>query len=146
MKNVIKILSISLIFIILLGNLICVNAAPNKPSVADRIMGTITNGWGEWLLQDDDVVLDTDIKLNQSSGNNQSKGIIERAIMVMQTLGSVVSVIALMIIGFRYMFASVEAKAEMKGVLIYYIIGAVLVFATSNILGIAYDVITSIKI
>ena len=58
--------------------------------------------------------------------------------------GSVISVIALLIIGFRYMMSSLEDRAAMKGVMIYYIIGAVLVFATSNVLSIVYNVINDI--
>ena len=56
-------------------------------------------------------------------------------------MGSILSVAALMIIGFRYMLSSLEEKAAMKGILIYYVVGCVLVFATSNILSIVYDII-----
>ena len=61
-----------------------------------------------------------------------------------QVVGSIISVIALIIIGIRYMISSVEEKANLKGVLIYYIIGAVLVFATSNILSIVYKVLNNL--
>ena len=116
MKNVIKIISISLMYIIILGNFMCVNAR-----------------------------MDTDINININAIKSNN-GIIEKMLGVIQAIGSVLSVVAIIIIGFRYMFASVEGKAEMKGITIYYIIGAVLVFATSNILGIVYDVISSIKL
>ena len=64
---------------------------------------------------------------------------------IFQVVGSVISIIALVIIGFRYMFSSVQEKAEVKGVIGYYIVGAILVFATSNVLSVVYNVITSIK-
>lgn len=70
---------------------------------------------------------------------------IETVLGTIQVIGSVASVMALAIIGIRYMISSLEEKAAMKGVLIYYIIGAVLVFATSNILGVVYKTVTKLN-
>ena len=70
---------------------------------------------------------------------------IEAMLGIFQVIGSGISVIALAIIGIRYMISSVEEKANMKGVLIYYVVGACLVFATSNLLGIVYDIIKGIN-
>ena len=56
-----------------------------------------------------------------------------------QAIGSIVSVLALVIIGIKYMMGSVEEKAEYKTKMIYYIIGAVLVFAISNISVMLYN-------
>ena len=71
-------------------------------------------------------------------------GITRELLGKFQVIGSIVSVVALIIIGLRYMFSSIQDRADMKGVLMYYIIGAVLVFSTSNVLGIAYDVIAGL--
>ena len=62
----------------------------------------------------------------------------------MQVIGSVASVLALVIMGTRYMCGSIEEKADMKGVVMYYCIGAILVFGTTNILSIVYKVIRGI--
>lgn len=56
-----------------------------------------------------------------------------------QAIGSIVSVLALVLIGIKYMMGSVEEKAEYKQTMIYYIIGAILVFAISNISAMIYD-------
>lgn len=56
-----------------------------------------------------------------------------------QAIGSIVSVLALVIIGIKYMMGSVEEKAEYKTKMIYYIIGAILVFAISNISAMLYN-------
>lgn len=56
-----------------------------------------------------------------------------------QAIGSIVSVLALVMIGIKYMMGSVEEKAEYKETMINYIIGAILVFAISNISAIIYD-------
>lgn len=53
-----------------------------------------------------------------------------------QYLGSIVSVIVLVIIGIKYIVGSTEEKAEYKETMIPYIIGAVLVFVVSNILAV----------
>lgn len=58
-----------------------------------------------------------------------------------QVIGSAVSVIAMMIIGIKYMIGSVEEKAEKKKSFIYYLIGAFLVFSTVNIVSIVYNAI-----
>lgn len=55
-----------------------------------------------------------------------------------QAIGSIVSVMALVVIGIKYMISSVEEKAEYKQTMIYYITGAILVFSISNISAILY--------
>ena len=64
-------------------------------------------------------------------------------ITVIQVVGSIASVVALIIIGIRYMYSSVEEKAEYKKTMLGYIIGCALVFSIVNILGVVYDVATS---
>lgn len=89
--------------------------------------------------------IDTDIKIGTTGNEHASDDMIKRILGYIQVIGSIISVIALIIIGFRYMFSSIDEQAKVKEVLIYYIIGAVLVFATSNIIGVLYDVIAKLK-
>lgn len=56
-----------------------------------------------------------------------------------QAIGSIVSVLALVLIGIKYMMGSAEEKAEYKETMMYYIIGAILVFAISNISAMIYN-------
>lgn len=67
-----------------------------------------------------------------------------RIIGPIQVIGSLVSVIAIIIIGIRYMLGSVEEKAQYKETLIPYLLGAVFVFSITNILAIVYNIATSI--
>lgn len=93
-------------------------------------------------LQSDIVAsssIDTNIVIGKTDAINSSVTITERFLGIFQVVGSIVSVAALSIIGIRYMFSTLEEKAKLKGVLIYYIIGAILVFATSNLLSIVYN-------
>lgn len=54
-------------------------------------------------------------------------------------IGTIVSVGALMVIGIRFMLGSAEEKAEYKDRMFPYIIGAVLLFAASNLVDIIYQ-------
>ena len=68
----------------------------------------------------------------------------ERLVGVLQVAGTIISVIALIIIGIKYMISSVEEKSQMKGVLGYYITGCVLVFAATNVVAFLYNIIARI--
>ena len=57
-----------------------------------------------------------------------------------QVIGSLVSVIAIIIIGIKYMLGSVEEKAQYKETLGPYFLGAVLVFGITNVLSIVYNI------
>ena len=61
------------------------------------------------------------------------------------TIGVVISVVTLCILGIKYMVGSVEERAEYKKTMIPYIIGAVLLFATSSIVGIIANIVQSIN-
>lgn len=68
--------------------------------------------------------------------NNFGQGIIK----ILATVGSILSVIVLVIIGIKYMLGSVEERAEYKKTLLPYVIGAVFVFGASNIASVIYNI------
>lgn len=92
-----------------------------------------------------DNSIDTDFNLGTTSAIHESDDMIGKILEKLQLIGTIISVVALCVIGFRYMISSLEERAEMKGVMIYYIIGAVMVFATSNILSVVWNAIDGIK-
>mgnify|MGYP004531230821 CR=1 FL=1 len=53
---------------------------------------------------------------------------------LVQMIGTITSVLALIIIGIKYMVGSVEEKAEYKKTMKPYLIGAVMVFSITNII------------
>lgn len=61
-----------------------------------------------------------------------------KLITVASTIGSVVSVVVLIVIGIKYMLGSTEEKAKYKSSLLPYIIGCIFIFAASTIAGIIY--------
>lgn len=67
-----------------------------------------------------------------------------KIIQIVSVIGSIASVIVLVILGIKYMMGSAEEKAEYKKTLLPYIIGAALVFAASSIAGIVFNFATSL--
>ncbi len=57
----------------------------------------------------------------------------QRIIGMVQAIGSIASVLVLVVLGVKYMMGSAEEKAEYKKTFIPYLIGAILVFAASNL-------------
>lgn len=75
-----------------------------------------------------------------NGSNTKANEIVGIILGGVQGVGSIVSVLALVIIGVRYMLGSIEEKAEYKKTMIPYLIGAVLLFLSSNIVGALYDI------
>ena len=65
-------------------------------------------------------------------------------VRVITTIGVVVSIIVLIVLGIKYMMGSAEEKAEYKKTLMPYIIGAGLVFAASGIATVVYNFATGV--
>lgn len=63
---------------------------------------------------------------------------------VIQVIGIISSVIALSLVGIKYMLSSVEEKAEYKRTFSVYIIGAILVFGISLLLEPIYELINGL--
>lgn len=63
---------------------------------------------------------------------------------VVQVVGSLIAVIALIVLGVKYMMGTVEEKAEYKKTLLPYFIGAMMVFGISNLLKVVYLVATEV--
>ena len=74
---------------------------------------------------------DTDVDGITNIGN--------QIITILSTVGSIASVIVLIILGLKYMMGSKKKKAEYKKTLMPYVIGAALVFAASAIAGIVFS-------
>ena len=79
-------------------------------------------------------------------GTDKFDKIGKQIIGMVQAIGSIVSVLILVILGIKYMMGSAEEKAEYKKTMIPYLIGAVLIFAASNIASMIYGFATTIKV
>lgn len=81
---------------------------------------------------------------NWGSNNTRLTEIGEIIFSAIRIIGTIIAVVALMTIGLKYMFGSVEDKASYKERLVPYIIGAVMLFAITTILQIVYELVTGI--
>lgn len=76
-----------------------------------------------------------------NSGENKLTQGIDLIFTMIRYIGIGISVIAAMLVGIRYMTASVESKAEIKKQAVPFLVGCVLIFATSNLLGIVAKIL-----
>ena len=79
---------------------------------------------------------------DQSSNKVMDMG--NKIIGAIQLIGSIVSVLTLVVLGIKYMTGSVEERAEYKKTMMPYVVGAVMVFAITNLLKILENVISGI--
>jgi len=80
-----------------------------------------------------------------TNGTTSIQTVGKNVVGIVQTVGSIVAVVVLVVLGIKYMMGSAEEKAEYKKTLIPYVVGAVLIFAASNVAGIVYDWAITIK-
>lgn len=69
----------------------------------------------------------------------------QNIIQIISVIGSIASVIVLIILGIKYMMGSAEEKAEYKKTMIPYVIGALLIFAATTIVNVLYGMFSAIS-
>ena len=74
-------------------------------------------------------------------GTNDIQTLGGKILGILQTVGIVLSVIILVILGIKYMMGSAEEKAEYKKTMIPYLVGAVLIFLAQTIANTVYTLI-----
>lgn len=67
-----------------------------------------------------------------------------QVVTIISTVGAIVAVVVLIVLGIKYMMGSASEKAEYKKTLMPYVIGAALIFAASTLTGILYNFLTQI--
>ena len=75
---------------------------------------------------------------------NEIQDVGGRILGVLQTVGVVLAVIILVILGIKYMMGSAEEKAEYKKTMIPYLVGAVFIFAAPILANIVYNFVKSL--
>ena len=80
-----------------------------------------------------------------ATGATQIQNIGNSIIGFIQAVGSVLSVAVLAILGIKYMTGSVEEKAQYKKSMMPYLIGAIMIFAITNVLAIIVDIVKGVS-
>lgn len=78
--------------------------------------------------------------LDTAIGADRMKNIGNSIIGTLQIIGTILSVSVLIVLGIKYMMGSVEEKAEYKKAMMPYVVGAIMVFAITNLLGIVASI------
>ena len=74
-----------------------------------------------------------------ATGNDQVGEMGGKIVGIIQTVGTVIAVVMLLVIGIKYMIGSAEEKSKYKETLLPYVIGAILIFAASTLVGVIYN-------
>ena len=84
------------------------------------------------------------VTINTSdTGTVQNVG--SRILGIVRVVGTIVAVAMLIVLGIKYMMGSAEERAEYKKTLFPYFIGAVLIFAATNLADMIYSWASTIK-
>lgn len=104
--------------------------------------GIATNGFSSSTLNG----LDLDAYKPGKIQNADSLLVIGNTIIgIIQFVGSIVSIIIVIVVGIKYMIGSIEEKAEYKKTMMAYVIGAILLFSITNVVKIVSDVASSLQ-
>ena len=90
--------------------------------------------------------LSADIKDMANGSGNQPKEVLnlgKTIVSIIQTVCIVVAVVVLLVLGIKYMMGSAEEKAEYKKTMIPYLVGAILIFASTTIVNVVYNIANS---
>ena len=73
------------------------------------------------------------------------KNVGNSVVNILQTVGIVLSVVVLIVLGIKYMMGSAEEKADYKKSMLPYLVGAIIIFAASAFANVVYNFATSIS-
>ena len=126
MKKQIKLISIVLVIMIALLSISNVVLAANSTVDLSGKIDEIAKG-------DSSVTTDKLTNIGQT------------IVTIMQVVGIVVAVVVLLILGIKYMMGSAEEKADYKKTMIPYLVGAVLIFASTTIVNVVYQLANNLN-
>ena len=66
----------------------------------------------------------------------------KKVVGVIQVSGAVIAIAIIALLGIKYITSSLEEKADVKKAMIPYIVGAFLLFSTTTVVNLIYNVIT----
>ena len=91
--------------------------------------------------------LDWNITINANSTDlaNNVSGVMGQALYIMQVVGMGVAIIMLIVLAIKYISAAPGDKADIKKHAVVYVVGAIVLFAASGILGIVKKFASNIQ-
>ena len=95
--------------------------------ISMAFMGTMS------MASDATGVIDSITKGGNTPGQDKIQNLGNNIVNIITTIGIVVAVVVLLILGIKYMMGSAQEKAEYKKTMIPYLVGALLIFGASAI-------------
>lgn len=133
--NIVKIVQIILLIIFLLGSMQNVVLALEEEGAFDGDNKRIG-------------VIDTDKYKSGDLTEDDYKTAFEMGgtiVNVLSTVGTVIAVAGIMILGIKYMMGSIEEKAEYKKTMIPYLVGCIFIFCIPKIVSIIYGIVAEVN-
>lgn len=93
-----------------------------------------------YVMADSDILGNLDNYAQKQDTPIKFTNKVSEILSIFQIVGSLISIICLIVLGVKYMTGSVEEKANYKKTLIPYVLGAVMVLGISNFINIIYKV------
>lgn len=93
-----------------------------------------------WLPNDVNAAFTIGSLTGNTAGTSEISTAGNKIVQIVSTVGSILSVIVIIVLGIKYMMGSVEEKAAYKKTMLPFLIGAAFIFAASSIASIAYNV------
>ena len=90
-------------------------------------------------------VTDFEKATGNTKANTATKNIVGAFAVIIKIAGTGVAVVMLIVLAMKYMIAAPGDKADIKKHAIVYVVGAVILFASTQIIGIIADFSTNIK-
>lgn len=81
-----------------------------------------------------------------NTGSAKLSNIGNKVLGILNFVGAFVAVAMLMIIGVKFMTASIEEKAKYKSTMFPYILGAILLFSGTTFLNVVYKLVITVKV
>lgn len=89
----------------------------------------------------------SEVEINNDPPGGEGLNTVGGAIIgILQTVGVILSIAVLVVLGIKYMMGSPEEKSEYKKTMIPYVVGAVLIFTASVLAQVIYDFFTGITL
>ena len=86
-----------------------------------------------------------DVKKGDTVNLDDVTNLGQKIVGIMQIVGVVIAVVVLLVIGIKYLIGSAEERAEYKKTMIPYLVGAILIFASTTMVRVVYNIANAVN-
>lgn len=126
-KRVVKVISLLIISLLVLS------------------MVSVVFGAGDYKQTMRDLIDTMDTEPGEANSTKTATSIVTNLIIIFRIVGVTAAILMLLVVAMKYMTAAPSEKAEIKKSAVVYIVGAVILFAVTGILGIISNLSSTIK-